>query len=65
MQIPISSRVEMLKILGTYGNFQPAANHVRELLEAEALPAYHPTGYALVMEMLPAFTVVVNGFKVI
>jgi hypothetical protein len=55
----------MLKILGTYGNFQPAANHVRELLEAEALPAYHPTGYALVMEMLPAFTVVVNGFKVI
>eukprot|EP00435_Cladocopium_sp_Y103_P062015 s558_g23.t1 len=35
VQIPISSRVEMLKILGSFGNFQPAANHVRELLEAE------------------------------
>lgn len=39
VQIPISSRVEMLKILGTYGNFQPAANHVRELLEAEDIGA--------------------------
>ncbi|CAL1163242.1 unnamed protein product [Cladocopium goreaui] len=39
VQIPISSRVEMLKILGTYGNFQPAANHVRELLEAEDIDA--------------------------
>lgn len=39
VQLPISSRVEILKILGTYGNFQAAADHVRELLEAEDINA--------------------------
>ena len=63
VQLPISSRVEILKILGTYGNFQAAADHVRELLEAEAHKLILLEMVWSCLEMVPTFLVIHNGLR--